>query len=63
MVCSVDNLRSRGVVTWLWYLIAMGTHGYTGVVLDHIGSVADYVIRHAPCPVLILRASRAGSGR
>ena len=44
-------------------LIAMGTHGYTGVVLDHIGSVADYVIRQAPCPVLILRTSRAGLGQ
>ena len=42
-------------------LIAMGTHGYTGVVLDRIGSVADYVIRQAPCPVLILRASRASA--
>ena len=44
-------------------LIAMDTHGYTGVVLDRIGSVADYVIRQAPCPVLILRTAHAGLGQ
>jgi nucleotide-binding universal stress UspA family protein len=38
-------------------LIAMSTHGRTGRALDLIGSVADAVIRHAPCAVLILRAS------
>ena len=44
-------------------LIAMDTHGYTGVLLDRIGSVADYVIRQVPCPVIILRTSRAGLGQ
>ena len=36
-------------------LIVMGTHGYTG--LRHIlwGSVAEKVIRLAPCPVLVVR--------
>jgi hypothetical protein len=36
-------------------LIVIGTHGYTG--LRHIlwGSVAEKVIRLAPCPVLVLR--------
>jgi nucleotide-binding universal stress UspA family protein len=38
-------------------LIAMSTHGRTGRALDLIGSVADVVIRQAPCAVLILRAS------
>ena len=41
-------------------LIAMSTHGRTGMALDYIGSVADAVIRQAPCAVLILRPSRAG---
>ena len=38
-------------------LIAMSTHGRTGRTLDLIGSVADAVIRRAPCAVLIFRAS------
>ena len=38
-------------------LIVMGTHGRTG--LDHIllGSVAERVVRHAPCPLLTVRQS------
>ena len=42
-------------------LIVMSTHGHTGLALEAIGSVADVVIRHAPCAVLILRASRASA--
>lgn len=39
-------------------LIVLSTHGRTG--LDHllIGSVAERVVRHAPCPVLTLRSKR-----
>jgi universal stress protein A len=35
-------------------LIAMGTHGRTGVKNLLMGSVAENVVRQAPCPVLIL---------
>ena len=38
-------------------LIAMSTHGRTGRDLDLLGSVADTVVRHAPCAVLLLRAA------
>jgi len=38
-------------------LIAMSTHGRTGRTLELIGSVADAVVRRAPCAVLIFRAS------
>ena len=38
-------------------LIAMSTHGRTGRALDLIGSVADTVVRRAPCAVLIFRAA------
>ncbi len=33
-------------------LIVMGTHGRTGVSRMLMGSVAEYVVRMAPCPVL-----------
>ena len=38
-------------------LIVMGTHGRTGLSRFLIGSVAERVVRHAPCPVLIIRPS------
>ena len=38
-------------------LIVISTHGRTGRELEFIGSVADAVVRRAPCAVLILRAS------
>ncbi len=36
-------------------LIVMGTHGRTGSSRMIVGSVAEKVIRHAPCPVLVIR--------
>ena len=36
-------------------LIVMGTHGRHGLPRILIGSVAEEVIRHAPCPVLAIR--------
>ncbi|MBE7545902.1 MAG: universal stress protein [Planctomycetia bacterium] len=36
-------------------LIVMGTHGRTGISHMFIGSVAEKVIRNAPCPVLCIR--------
>jgi nucleotide-binding universal stress UspA family protein len=38
-------------------LVIMGTHGRTGVAHLLAGSVAERVIRLAPCPVLVLRSS------
>jgi nucleotide-binding universal stress UspA family protein len=40
-------------------LIVMGTHGRTGLTHLLIGSVAERVIRHAPCPVLVVRERKA----
>lgn len=36
-------------------LIVMGTHGRTGVAHLMLGSVAERVVRTAPCPVLTMR--------
>jgi nucleotide-binding universal stress UspA family protein len=36
-------------------LIVLGTHGRTGLSRALIGSVAERVVRHAPCPVLTVR--------
>ena len=36
-------------------LIVMGTHGHTGLKHLLIGSVAERVVRSAPCPVLTIR--------
>ena len=36
-------------------LIVMGTHGRTGLSHVFVGSVAENVVRHAACPVLVVR--------
>ena len=38
-------------------LIVMPSHGRSGISRVLLGSVAERVTRHAPCPVLILRTS------
>ncbi|HEX2568238.1 MAG TPA: universal stress protein [Polyangia bacterium] len=39
-------------------LIVMGTHGRTGLGHLFLGSVAERVVRMAPCPVLTVRAAQ-----
>jgi nucleotide-binding universal stress UspA family protein len=36
-------------------LIAMGTHGRSGIEHALLGSVAERVLREAPCPVLCVK--------
>lgn len=40
-------------------LIVIPSHGYHGIKRALLGSVAERVIRHAHCPVLVLRRSDA----
>lgn len=40
-------------------LIVMSTHGRIGLAHVFIGSVAERVVRYAPCAVLIVRAFQA----
>ena len=46
----VDYAQEHGVD-----LIVMGSHGHTGLRHLLMGSVAEHVLRHAPCPMLIVR--------
>ncbi len=39
-------------------IIAMGTHGHTGLAHLLMGSTAERVVQHAPCPVLTVRRPR-----
>lgn len=41
-------------------LVAMGTHGRSGVAHLLLGSTAERVVQHAPCPVLTVRHGEAG---
>ena len=36
-------------------LIVISTHGYTGLKHAVMGSTSERVVRHAPCPVLVVR--------
>lgn len=47
----LDHARVGGVT-----LIAMSTHGRSGIRRWVLGSVAETVVRHSPVPVLLLRA-------
>jgi nucleotide-binding universal stress UspA family protein len=47
--------------TWKADVIVMGSHGRTGLERLLLGSVAESVVRHAPCSVDIVRA-RVGAG-
>lgn len=42
---------------WGATLIVMGTHGRGGLARLVLGSVAQYVVRHAACPVVTMHAS------
>lgn len=46
----VDAAQAEGAS-----LIVLGTHGRHGVERSLFGSVSDHVIRHAPCPVVVVR--------
>ena len=53
-ICNVARILGAG-------LIVLTTRGYTGLKNVWLGSTAERVVRHAPCPVLTVRkAARAG---
>ena len=46
----------KAATGWNADLVVVGSHGRTGVSRALLGSVAEAVVRHAPCPVLVVRA-------
>ena len=54
--CIVAAARDQGID-----LIVMGSHGRTGLRHVLLGSVAERVVRLAPCPVLVTRATPPAS--
>lgn len=43
-------------------LILIATHGRSGLKRAFLGSTAERVVRHAPCPVLVVREKKRDSG-
>ena len=37
-------------------LIIMGSHGHSAIASMLLGSVAEHVVRHSPCPVMTVRS-------
>lgn len=50
----VSELKGGG-----YDLLVVGSHGRTGVAHFFLGSVAEKLVRHAPCPVLVVRPNAA----
>jgi len=43
-------------------LLVLGSHGRSGLSRLLVGSVSEGVLRHAPCPVLVVPAAMAAGG-
>jgi nucleotide-binding universal stress UspA family protein len=57
---AYDQILARAEA-WRAQLIAIGTHGRSGLRRMLLGSVADQVVRGAHCPVLVARPERDGA--
>ena len=60
----LDGATAQAVVTLAGDLdadwVVVGTHGHTGLQHVLLGSIAERIVRHSPCSVLVVR-SRAES--
>ena len=56
---STEELIRKDAIANKADLIVMATHGRTGLDRVLLGSVADRVIRTAPCPVFVVREAKA----
>ena len=46
----VEEAESQGAD-----LVVLGTHGHTGIKHLLLGSIAERVVQHSPCPVLTVK--------
>jgi len=53
---EIGDAIIKEAVRWQSDLIVMGTHGRRGIARTVLGSDAEYVVRHTPVPVLLVRA-------
>jgi len=65
--CSSENVHPADEIVKLAkqedvYAIVIGTHGRTGLFHFLAGSVAESVMRQAPCPVITIRKPNPVSG-
>ncbi len=56
MVGKPANEIVKAAKDWPADVIVIGSHGRSGITRVLLGSVAEGVMRHAPCPVLVVRA-------
>ncbi len=52
----IADVIVRDAAKWKADVIVMGTHGRRGINRLMLGSDAETVLRHAPCPVLMVRS-------
>lgn len=52
---SPGEVIVKTAAEWGADAIVIGSHGRRGVTRAILGSVAEFVMRHAPCPVLVVR--------
>ncbi|HEY4159369.1 MAG TPA: universal stress protein [Polyangiaceae bacterium] len=52
---------ARRAEKWRADLLVVGSHGRTGVERLLLGSVAEHLVRHAPCTVLVAREDHEGA--
>jgi nucleotide-binding universal stress UspA family protein len=58
---QVDELVTAEAAKWPADLIVLGTHGRRGMGRVLMGSSAEHILRHAPVPVLLVRAPESES--
>jgi nucleotide-binding universal stress UspA family protein len=58
-----DRAILNAARAWQADLIVMGSHGRTGLSRWILGSVAEAVMRHAPCPVQIIGDTSRGKSQ